>query len=104
MNRAIEAMLRSGYALQGRTQTSATFTRKDSPSFFLGCLLMLFLIVPGVLYLIFGGSEATVTMAAYPAPKGYSQEGTRVVIGGDKQHATFGLRDWALRLASETSA
>jgi hypothetical protein len=48
----VEAMTHTGYGIESRTENAVTFARHEEANSCLGCLLMLFFIVPGLLYLL----------------------------------------------------
>ena len=75
---AVEWMTRNGWSLQARTERTATFARDEGADACVGCFLMLFFLLPGILYLLLANRTARITVAAYPRGSG-----SRVVIGGD---------------------
>lgn len=53
------ASFRSSWMPAGHTDRSASFVYKRRPSILLAFVLLWFLIVPGILYLVFGGKSQT---------------------------------------------
>lgn len=90
LDRAVEFMTRSGHALESRTGNSLTFVRRQKPSAQTGIVLLLFFVLPGILYLLLGGKTVRATIAAFP-----NDGGSRTVIGGDDAKAVARLTDWA---------
>ena len=88
-------MVRGGYSLESRTTTSAGFVKKRGANGCLGCFLMLFFLLPGLLYLLLARRTQRVTIAAYPEPSG-----CRALIGGDDAAGAAKLVDWARGLAA----
>ena len=64
------ASLRSSWMPGGHTDRSATFVYKRRPSVLLALFLLLFFLVPGILYLIFGGKNQTVQVSVLPGQSG----------------------------------
>ena len=83
-------MVARGFVLESRTESSANFGNREEPNVALGCFLMLFLIIPGVIYLLMGGTDQHTTLLLVP-----EEEGSRVVIGGDSAGGRQSLRWWA---------
>jgi hypothetical protein len=75
-----------GFVLESRTESSANFGNREEPNVALGC----FLIIPGVIYLLMGGTDQHTTLLLVP-----EEEGSRVVIGGDSAGGRQSLRWWA---------
>jgi hypothetical protein len=90
LNSATAHMLREGFSLESRTEMSATFSKHEGPEPFLGCILLLFFIIPGLIYLLMGGSDQRVTL--FLRPEG---EWSRVVLGGDSGRGRLALQMWA---------
>ncbi len=91
LDHAVEAMTRSGYGLEAKTENAATFARYQGPNVALGILIILFcFILPGILYLMLAGRTVRVTIAAYPI-----QGGSRVVVGGDSAQDVSSATSWA---------
>jgi len=91
-------MVSQGFSLESRAVTSATFGNYEEPNAALGCFLLLFLIVPGVIYLLMGGSDQHTTLLLVP-----EEEGSRVVLGGDSARGRQALRWWADSLSPPSS-
>ncbi len=51
-----------------------SFTRRIGPNVVVGLLLLVFGVVPGLLYFLFAGSELTTTLLTIPAPGGTELE------------------------------
>src|SRR5215212_57945 len=49
---AVEWMTSNGWALLGYAERTATFARDEGADACLGCILMLFFLLPGILYLL----------------------------------------------------
>jgi hypothetical protein len=91
LDRAVEAMTRSGYGLEARTENAATFARHQGPNIALGIFLVLCCaILPGILYLFLAERTVRVTIAAYPV-----EGGSRVVVGGDSAQDVWQATNWA---------
>ena len=82
-------MVARGFVLEPRTESSANFGNREEPNVALGCFLMLFLIIPGVIYLLVGGTDQHTTLLLV-----LEEEGSRVVIGGDSAGGRQALRWW----------
>src|SRR4051794_16448789 len=52
LERAVEQMTRQGWSLQNRSDTTASFARDQGADTCTGCILMLFFLLPGILYLL----------------------------------------------------
>jgi hypothetical protein len=88
---AVEAMLRAGYRLENRAENTVTFARyRGVEVACIGCLLMLLLLLPGLLYLIFAQKTARLTIAAHPI-----EGGSRLVIGGGSPEGVRMAAQWA---------
>ncbi len=61
----VEWMTRNGWALQNRTEGTATFARDVGVNACLGCFLTLLFILPGILYFYLYNRAARITVAAY---------------------------------------
>lgn len=94
LDQATEYMTRTGYGIQSRTGNTATFARDEGADSCLGCFLMLFLLVPGILYLLLANKTLRLTVAAFS-----HEGGSRVVIGGDDVSAKNALTDWLRSLS-----
>jgi len=99
LDRVVEEMVRTGHSLEHRTNDSASFVREEGADSCLGCLLMLFFLLPGLLYLLLARSTKRTSVVAYSLQVGGSA-GTRLVIGGDDYATVNGLAVWARNLAS----
>jgi hypothetical protein len=91
-------MVSKGFVLESRTENSANFGNREEPNAALGCFLLLFLIIPGVIYLLMGGSDQHTTLLLVP-----EEGGSRVLLGGDSARGRQALRWWAENLASASS-
>jgi hypothetical protein len=89
----VERMTREGWALQNRTDTSASFAQDQGADACAGCALMLLFLLPGILYLLLANRTARITAAAYP-----HEGGSRLVIGGDDPATRNRLAQWAREL------
>ena len=96
---AIERMTRGGYGIESRTSNTVTFARHEGADGCVGCFLMLFFLIPGLLYLLLAQRTARVTVAAYS-----HEGGSRVVIGGDDLSVMDELANWARALPTEPGA
>ena len=91
LDRAVEAMTRSGYGLETRSENAATFARHQGPNVALGIFLLLCCaILPGILYLLLAERTVRVTVAVYPI-----EGGSRVVVGGDSAQDASRATSWA---------
>ncbi len=64
------ASLRSSWMPAGHTDRSASFVYKRRPSILLAFVLLWFFIVPGILYLVFGGKSQTLQVDVLGAEGG----------------------------------
>ena len=94
LDRAVEFMVRAGHPLESRTDNSATFVRLQKPSVETGIVLLLFFLLPGILYFLFGSKTVRATLVVFP-----DTGGSRVVVGGDDSKAKSRLTDWARGLS-----
>lgn len=83
LDRAVESMTRGGYTVEDRSQNSLTFARREEPSVAVGCILLLFFILPAILYFLFAAKTLKSTLAVFPDGEG----GSRIVIGGNDPQA-----------------
>jgi hypothetical protein len=91
LDHSIEAMTRSGYGLEARTENAATFARHQGPNIALGIFLILCcFLLPGILYVLLAERTVRVTIAAYPI-----EGGSRVVVGGDSAQDVSRATSWA---------
>ncbi len=97
LDRAVEAATRAGHVLEARSENSLTFVRRDKPSSWIAIFLLLFFLLPGILYLLFGSRTLRATFAAFAGEDG----GSRIVVGGDDGYTVSRLTDWARALRSE---
>jgi len=90
VNEAVSYMVTQGFVLSHKSETSATFSRPQTPRADIGCLLLLLGIIPGLLYFgLFRGTRHTSVIATSgPA-------GTQLVISGDDPTARVSLHRWA---------
>ena len=86
LDAAVEMMTREGWAAQHRSETTVSFARDEGADAGVGCLLLLFFLVPGILYFALANKTVRMTIAAYP-----HEGGSRVVAGGDHQLITGDL-------------
>jgi hypothetical protein len=96
LERAVERMTREGWSLQNRDETTASFARDQGAEACLGCILMLFFLLPGILYLLLANKTARITLAVYP-----HEGGSRLVVGGDDPVTRNQLIEWARSLRDE---
>src|SRR3954468_4831183 len=73
-----EDVIERGAVLTHRAPTTVTITRYKGPEWLFGCFLLLFGIIPGLLYFLFAGKTRTTYVSASP-----SDVGSRIVISGD---------------------
>lgn len=90
LDRAVEDATRAGYVLESRSKNALTFVRREKPNSFVALFLLLFFLLPGILYLMFGSRVVRATLAAFP-----NGEGSRLVIGGDDSFMVRRLTEWA---------
>jgi hypothetical protein len=88
-----EGMIRKGWGIQSRSGNTVTFSRDEGADGCLGCFLMLFLIVPGILYLLLYNTTKRVTASAHPHPGG-----SRLILGGDDFVVMRQITEWARTL------
>ncbi len=63
-----------GWTAHGGDRDALSFTRRIGPNVVVGLLLLVFGVVPGLLYFLFAGSELTRTLLTTPAPGGTELE------------------------------
>lgn len=90
----------TGYSVEARSENTVTFLRHEGPSAFLGCVLLLFFLVPGILYLVLAGNDLRTT--AWVSPN-LTTGGCRLLIGGDDPVGQRELRSWAHALPKRSS-
>ena len=94
LGRAVQMMVQQGYTVQSYAPRAATFNMRGTTNTALGCFLMLFFIVPGLLYLLLAQPKLIeVTIAAYPL-----DYGARLAVGGTSRPHVEGVLEWARTL------
>ncbi len=83
-------MVRQGFTISYRGETTVSFSRQTGPNILLGILLLLFFILPGILYLILAGRTRSATAVATEGPAG-----TQLIVSGNDREACRDLRRWA---------
>lgn len=78
LDRAVAYMTREGASVTGRTENSVTFSYHKGPNGFIVLFLLLFFILPAILYWMAASRDTNFTITASPA-KG----GCRLLIGGE---------------------
>jgi hypothetical protein len=96
LDRVVEKMTREGWGLTNLSGTTATFSRDEGADCFLGCFLTILFVVPGLLYLYLYNKTSRLTVAVYP-----SEEGSRLIIGGDNRGVVEELMIWARTMPNE---
>ena len=92
-------MVRRGFAITYRDDTTATFTRPKKPSTDLGCLLLMLGVIPGLLYYGLFKGTLTTTVTAQRA-----EAGTHLMVSGDDEATRDGVIRWARGWAQENLA
>jgi hypothetical protein len=88
-------MVRNGFAIAYRGDTSVTFTRPKRANADIGCLLLLLGIIPGLLYFgLFKGTQTTTVIATH------NQGRTELALSGDDRDARRDLAVWIRAAAS----
>ncbi len=64
IQRAIQVYTMNGWRLTGHTDAGATFYKDVKANWFLGLFLMLFGLIPGIIYLVVGSRDLTATVHA----------------------------------------
>ena len=93
LDRAVENMTPRGCGLENRIDNTGTFARHQRADTATGCVLMLFFLLPGILYLALASKTVRLTVAAYP-----EERGSRLVIGGDDWTMIRATEQWARSL------
>ena len=83
-------MVMRGYTVSYKGETSATFVREQKPSNDIGCLLLLFGIVPGLLYYGLFRRTPSTSVVAVSGPAG-----TQLTFSGDDATARCDLVEWS---------
>lgn len=77
------------FSVISRSESSVTFQNHQKPNDLGVLLLLLFFILPGLLYMLFGGKDVQVTLFVTPV-----EGGSRVTIGGDSNAGRANLEAW----------
>jgi hypothetical protein len=94
LEQAATHMASRGFAIESRQGNAINFSFREGPDAFLGVVLLLLFILPGILYFLLSGGDRRTTMLVNE-----ESEGCRVVyISGDGGAPLYALRDWALSL------
>jgi hypothetical protein len=86
-------MVSRGYVLESHQGNSATFSYHEEPSTAVGIFLLLFGLLPGLLYFLLAGRDRRTTLLATE-----EADGCRLYISGDAGPAQQELHDWVWSL------
>ncbi len=86
-------MASRGFAIESRLGNTMNFSFQEGPNAFLGCVLLLLGIVPGILYFLLAGGARRTTLLVNE-----EGEGCRVYVSGDRGAPLDELRNWVLSL------
>jgi Short C-terminal domain len=78
LDRAVAYMTQEGASVTGRTENSVTFTYHKGPNAIYLIILLLFLLLPGILYWMVASRDTNFTITATSA-----EGGCRLLIGGE---------------------
>ncbi len=92
-------MVRRGFAITYRDDTTATFTRPKKPSTDLGWLLLMLGVIPGLLYYGLYKGTLTTTVTAQRA-----EAGTHLMVSGDDEATQEAVIRWARGWAEDNLA
>jgi hypothetical protein len=63
VHHAVRVMTMRNWTMTSQTATAATFTRTKKPSALVALILMLFLLIPGIIYLVLGGKTFSLSVS-----------------------------------------
>ena len=93
LEQAATHMASRSFAIESRIGNTMNFSFHEGPSVFLGFVLLLLGIVPGILYFLLAGGDRRTTMLVNK-----EGEGSRVYVSGDRGAPLDELRNWVLSL------
>jgi hypothetical protein len=93
LEQAATHMASRGFAIDSRQGNAINFSFHEGPDAFLGGVLLILFILPGILYFLLAGGERRTTLRVNE-----ESEGCRVYISGDGGAPLYALRDWVLSL------
>jgi hypothetical protein len=93
LEQAATHMATRGFAIESRLANTVNFSFREGPNVILGCVLLLFGILPGLLYFLLAGGDRRTTLLVNE-----EGEGSRVYVSGDRGVPLDELRNWVLSL------
>jgi hypothetical protein len=93
LEQAATHMASRGFAIESRIGKAINFAFREGPNAFLGLVLLLLGILPGILYFLLAGGDRRTTLLANE-----EGEGCRVYVSGDSGAPLDELRTWVLSL------
>jgi len=90
IDEAARYMVREGFTISYRGNTTVSFSRQIGPNILLGVVLLLLFILPGILYLILARPTRNATAIATEGPAG-----TQLIVSGNDREACDKLHRWA---------
>ena len=93
LEQAATHMASRGFAIESRLGNSMNFSFREGPNAFLGVVLLLLFILPGILYFLLAGGDRRTTLLVNE-----EGEGCRVYVSGDVGAPQDELRNWVLSL------
>jgi len=93
LEQAATHMASRGFAIESRLGNTMNFSFREEPNVFLGLVLLLLGILPGILYFLLAGRDRRTTLLVNE-----EGEGCRVYVSGDSGAPLDELRAWVLSL------
>ena len=93
IEQAATHMASRGFAIESRIGNAINFAFHEGPNAFVGLVLLLLGILPGILYFLLAGGDRRTTLLANE-----EGEGSRVYVSGDGGAPLDELRNWVLSL------
>jgi hypothetical protein len=93
LEQAATHMASRGFAIESRLANTMNFSFREGPNAFLGIVLLLLFILPGILYFLLAGGDRRITLLVNE-----EGEGCRVYVSGDGGAPLDELRNWVLSL------
>src|SRR5215212_4575539 len=93
LEQAATHMASRGFAIESRLGNTMNFSFREEPNVFLGLVLLLLGILPGILYFLLAGRDRRTTLLVNE-----EGEGCRVYVSGDSGAPLDAFRAWVVRL------
>jgi hypothetical protein len=93
LEQAATHMASRGFAIESRLGNTINFAFHEGPNVFVGLVLLLLGILPGILYFLLAGGDRRTTLLANE-----EGEGCRAYVSGDRGAPLYELRNWVLSL------